>query len=81
MLLKTGAELNLDEGTTFYTVIEFIGNPITAMFIAALNAYYLLGLKQNMGMAQLLDKTENCFSSIANILLIIGAGGAHSMEY
>lgn len=76
MLLKTGAELRLEEGTTLYTVIEFIGNPITAMFIAALNAYYLLGLKQNMKMTQLLDKTENCFSSIANILLIIGAGGA-----
>ncbi|AWK41771.1 D-serine transporter DsdX [Photorhabdus laumondii subsp. laumondii] len=76
MLTKTAAELNMEKGTTFYTVLEFIGNPITAMFIAAFVAYYTLGIKQNMGMSTLLTKTEDCFSSIANILLIIGAGGA-----
>lgn len=76
MLAKTAAELNLEEGTTLYTTLEFLGNPITAMFIAAFVAYYVLGIKQNMGMSELLEKTENCFSSIANILLIIGAGGA-----
>ena len=46
------------------------------MFIAAFVAYYMLGIKQNMGMATLLEKTEGAFASIANILLIIGAGGA-----
>ncbi|TDB53036.1 D-serine transporter DsdX [Photorhabdus luminescens] len=76
MLIKTVAELNIEKGTTFYTVLEFVGNPITAMFIAAFVAYYTLGIKQNMGMNTLLMKTEDCFSSIANILLIIGAGGA-----
>ncbi|MCC8463249.1 D-serine transporter DsdX [Photorhabdus bodei] len=76
MLAKTVTELNMEKGTTFYTVLEFIGNPITAMFIAAFVAYYTLGIKQNMGMSTLLMKTEDCFSSIANILLIIGAGGA-----
>ncbi|WP_387492341.1 D-serine transporter DsdX [Photorhabdus sp. RM96S] len=76
MLAKTAAELNMEKSTTLYTVLEFIGNPITAMFIAAFVAYYTLGIKQNMGMSTLLTKTEDCFSSIANILLIIGAGGA-----
>ncbi|MBS9437663.1 D-serine transporter DsdX [Photorhabdus noenieputensis] len=76
MLIKTVAELNIEKGTTFYTVLEFIGNPVTAMFIAAFVAYYTLGIKQNIGMNTLLTKTEDCFSSIANILLIIGAGGA-----
>ena len=76
MLIKTTAELNMDKNTSIYTVLEFIGNPITAMFIAAFAAYYMLGLRHNMKMADLLNKTEDCFSSIANILLIIGAGGA-----
>ncbi|WP_118984297.1 D-serine transporter DsdX [Photorhabdus sp. CRCIA-P01] len=76
MLVKTAAELNMEKGTMFYTALEFIGNPITAMFIAAFVAYYTLGIKQNMEMSTLLTKTEDCFSSIANILLIIGAGGA-----
>lgn len=76
MLMKTAAELNMEHGTALYTTLEFIGNPITAMFIAAFVAYYTFGIKQNMGMERLLSETEGAFSSIANILLIIGAGGA-----
>ena len=76
MLIKTTAELNMDKETSVYAVLEFIGNPITAMFIAAFVAYYMLGLRREMKMTDLLSKTEDCFSSIANILLIIGAGGA-----
>lgn len=76
MLAKTAAELNMEKGSTAYLILEFIGNPITAMFIAAFVAYYTLGIRQNMGMSTLLAKTEESFSSIANILLIIGAGGA-----
>ena len=76
MLAKTVAELNMDHASHLYTVLEFIGNPITAMFIAAFTAYYVLGIRQRMKMEGLLDQTERCFSSIANILLIIGAGGA-----
>ncbi|MGY3943094.1 D-serine transporter DsdX [Aeromonas tecta] len=76
MLTKTVAELNMAQDSALYTLLEFIGNPITAMFIAAFTAYYVLGIRQRMKMQGLLDKTEECFSSIANILLIIGAGGA-----
>lgn len=46
------------------------------MFIAVFVAYYILGLRQHIGMSTLLTHTENGFGSIANILLIIGAGGA-----
>ncbi|MFN6885123.1 TRAP transporter large permease subunit, partial [Proteus mirabilis] len=76
MLIKTAAELNMEKGTSVYIALQFIGNPITAMFIAAFVAYYILGIRRNMGMSTLLKKTEDSFSSIANILLIIGAGGA-----
>ncbi|HBV3918967.1 TPA: D-serine transporter DsdX [Klebsiella quasipneumoniae] len=76
MLVKTVAELNMEKGGTLYTVLEFIGNPITAMFITVFVAYYMLGIRRQMGMGVLLTHTENGFGSIANILLIIGAGGA-----
>ncbi|MCF5839136.1 D-serine transporter DsdX [Aeromonas veronii] len=76
MLAKTVAELNMEHASHLYTVLEFIGNPITAMFVAAFTAYYVLGIRQQMKMEGLLNKTEECFSSIANILLIIGAGGS-----
>lgn len=48
MLAKTAAELNMEKGTPLYSVLSFIGNPITAMFIAAFVAYYMLGIRQNM---------------------------------
>ena len=76
MLIKTVAELNLDKESSAYLVFEFLGNPITAMFIAAFVAYYVLGIQRHMTMSELLNHTENCFGAIANILLIIGAGGA-----
>ena len=76
MLIKTIAELNIDKTTFMYQILEFIGNPITAMFIGAFVAYYILGIRQKKRMSDLLIKTESGFSSIANILLIIGAGGA-----
>ena len=34
MLIKTIAELNTQSQTAFYQFLDFIGNPITAMFIA-----------------------------------------------
>ncbi|MDY4281090.1 MAG: D-serine transporter DsdX [[Pasteurella] mairii] len=76
MLIKTVTELNMNKSTSLYLFFEFIGNPITAMFISAFVAYYILGIRRSMGMSDLLGQTEGCFSSIANILLIIGAGGA-----
>ena len=74
--LDVREESTLAKGGTLYTVLEFIGNPITAMFIAVFVAYYMLGIRRQMGMGVLLTHTENGFGSIANILLIIGAGGA-----
>ncbi|MGG7125929.1 D-serine transporter DsdX, partial [Salmonella enterica subsp. enterica] len=66
MLVKTVAERNMAKDGTLYTLLEFIGNPITAMFIAVFVAYYILGLRQNMGMNALLTHTENGFGGIAN---------------
>lgn len=76
MLVKTVAELNMNKEGHLFAAMEFIGNPIIAMFIAVFVAYYVLGIRRHMGMSALLNHTETGFSSIANILLIIGAGGA-----
>ena len=68
MLVKTIAELNMARESGLYTLLEFIGNPITAMFIAVFVAYYVLGIRQHMSMGTMLTHTENGFGSIANIL-------------
>ncbi len=67
MLVKTIAELNMAKEGSLYTLLEFIGNPITAMFIAVFVAYYLLGIRQHMSMGAMLTHTEHGFGSIANI--------------
>jgi D-serine transporter len=62
MLVKTVAELNMAKGGTLYMLLEFIGNPITAMFIAVFVAYYVLGIRQNMGMGTLLTHTKTALA-------------------
>ena len=76
MLVKTIAELNMSKDGTLYTLLEFIGNPITAMFIAVFVAYYLLGIRQHMGMGAMLTHTEHGFGSIANICLLYTSDAA-----
>lgn len=76
MLTKTISDLYFQANNSLAEMLAFIGNPVTAMFIAVFVAYYFLGLRRNETMATLLKQTENGFGSIANILLIIGAGGA-----
>ena len=51
MLVKTVAELNMEKGAArCIQVLEFINNQITAMFIAVFVAYYMLGIRRQMGM-------------------------------
>lgn len=63
MLIKTVAELNMDKSISLYLFFEFIGNPITAMFISAFVAYYILGIRRNR-MSDLLAQTEGCFHQL-----------------
>lgn len=56
-------------------IINFVGNPITALLISVFFAYGTLGLARGMGLAKLLSITETSFLPIAGILMIIGAGG------
>lgn len=76
MLSKTTAELLMDKKAHMYTLLEFLGNPITAMFIGVLVALYTLGVRQSIAMSTLLAKIEHCCASTGNVLLIISAGGA-----
>jgi GntP family gluconate:H+ symporter/D-serine transporter len=52
---------------------------INAALLCALSvvfAYWALGLRRGLDMADLLNLTQRCFPPLAGILLIIGAGGA-----
>ena len=66
----------LDEKTTLYQVISFVGNPDMALFIALCVAVYIFGIRRGKNFKEVMDSCEESILSIALIMLIIGAGGA-----
>lgn len=76
MVARTILLMTLEKGSPLIPAVELIGNPLTALFISVLFAYYALGLSKGKTMDNLLAITDECFKPIAGILLIIGAGGA-----
>ena len=76
MVAKTVVDLVAPEDAPYLDLVAFLGNPITALLISALFAYWSLGLARGMNMDKIGKITEECFKPVASILLIIGAGGA-----
>ena len=76
MVGKTLASMTLAADAGLYRLMMFLGNPLTALAIAVCFAYWSLGLRRGLGMAQLQELTARSFTPLASILLIIGAGGA-----
>ena len=75
MLLATGVDLFLPLGHRVRTIVDFIGDPVPAMLIAAVFSFYSLGFARGFSRTQILKFSEDCLAPLAGILLIIGAGG------
>jgi Gnt-I system high-affinity gluconate transporter len=56
--------------------IDFAGNPDIAMLIAVLAAIWLLGLRRQRSMREVMKSLEDAFKGIAPVLLIIAGAGA-----
>ena len=76
MVAKTIFDLTSLKTSSYADIVNFIGNPITALLISAFFFYFSLGLCRGFNRNQLLKFTEQCFGPVAGILLVIGAGGA-----
>ena len=78
LLLMVGKSFaaGLPHDSTAFSVISFLGTPLIALSIAVVFAYWALGLRRGLSMADLLAYTQKSFPPLAGILLIIGAGGA-----
>lgn len=76
MVAKTIIDLVVPKTASFMPVVEFIGNPITALLISAFVSYWTLGFARGFTRDDLLKFTDGCFGPVAGIMLIIGAGGA-----
>lgn len=76
MVTRTICQRLIPSGNLAMQWINVIGNPITALTISLLFAYFTLGLNRGFGIAKLQEITDSSFGPIGGILLIIGAGGA-----
>ncbi|AQT94939.1 gluconate:H+ symporter [Pseudomonas azotoformans] len=75
MVFKT-ATASLPDGKWIKLVAQFVGNPLIALMISVGFAYWSLGLRQRRTMIELLELTQRSFPALANIIFVIGAGGA-----
>jgi GntP family gluconate:H+ symporter len=74
MLAAALAQAVLPDGRA-RQVIAFVGSPLAAMLLATVLALYTFGTSCGFSRTRLLQFTEESLSSIAGVLLVVGAGG------
>ncbi|WP_432729128.1 GntP family permease [Variovorax sp. W6] len=75
MLLKTFADVALDEKNVVRQWMDFIGHPITALLAALLLSLYTFGVARGFTSKQIMKFVDDSLAPTAAIVLIIGAGG------
>jgi gluconate:H+ symporter, GntP family len=78
LMLATYADITMEKTHQLHPVLKFIGNPITALLISVVVAFYTFGLSQKMTLLTIQKYCDESLLLIASILLILGAGGAFS---
>ncbi|MDR3436804.1 gluconate:H+ symporter [Telmatospirillum sp.] len=70
------SKLALPPASPTNVVLGFVGHPDMALFIAVLVALFTFGLNRQKTMPQLMDTVQQAVTTVAMILLVVGAGGA-----
>lgn len=78
MIMKTIIDLVAPKSAPYLPFVDFIGHPITALLISAINSYFTLGFARGLKKDDLAKLTNECFKPVAGIILTIGAGGAYN---
>ncbi|MGJ9510888.1 gluconate:H+ symporter [Actinotignum sp. GS-2025b] len=76
MVCRTVADQTLPEENGLRQFVDLVGNPILALLISVIFAYFSLGISRGKSLSDLSSVTDSSFSPIGGVLLIIGAGGA-----
>jgi gluconate:H+ symporter, GntP family len=77
MLIAAAADVMItDKTNTTRIFLDFLGDPVIALLIATIVAFFTLGYGQGFDREKVLKFTNDCLGPIATILLVIGAGGA-----
>jgi GntP family gluconate:H+ symporter len=75
MMGKALADIFTAEGDPARTVLDFLGTPLIALFIAVVVAMFTLGRGAGMDRQAIARSVEQSLPPIAGILLIVAAGG------
>jgi GntP family gluconate:H+ symporter len=75
MLLTTIASVWMDKKSLVWNTLDFLGNPVVAMTLAVLFAFWSFGFRCGHNGQNLLKFTESSLAPTASILLVVGAGG------
>ncbi len=76
MVCCTVADQTLPEENGLRQFVDLVGNPILALLISVIFAYFSLGISRGKSLSDLSSVTDSSFAPIGGVLLIIGAGGA-----
>jgi GntP family gluconate:H+ symporter len=76
ILLQTFSGIVIDDpDNTLQQVLSFVGAPLTALLIAVLVSFYVLGVRRGWSAKHLVTVAESALRPVGMILLVVGAGG------
>ena len=75
MLGASAGDMALGAGTPLRMALDFLGNPIVALFLTVLFSFWVFGIARGLTAARILAMANECLAPTAAILLVIGAGG------
>jgi GntP family gluconate:H+ symporter len=76
MLIASVSDVTLDKTTQLAKTLHFIGDPVIALLTATIYSFFSLGYARGFSRDKVLKFANDCLGPVANILLVIGAGGA-----
>lgn len=75
MIISSVTQLFVNKNTFFYKFSEFIGSAEISMLIAVIIAMFAFGYRRNKTGKEITKILTNAIEGIANVLLVIAAGG------
>lgn len=75
MLLKAASDIWMSKDNAIYPVLQFIGDPVTALLLAVLLAMVTFGTSVGFSVPVLGRKIGDSLLPISGVMLIVGAGG------
>ncbi|CAN5894099.1 gluconate:H+ symporter [soil metagenome] len=75
ILANTLSQVVAAEGSTIRVVLTFLGDPVTALLLAALLTFYVLGVRRGWSRDRILEIASKSLEPVGLIVLVTGAGG------